>query len=103
MEAHTHTPWSVILVDLISRLGFCSQLLVSTMGFNKLVRRCHSHLDFVLSKALPGSPHSVVNNCLGSAFGLRRQVAFGAHLVRALPPISGLFSSRQVFIVPTIY
>ena len=85
MEAYT--PWSVILVDLISRLGFCPPLLASTMGFSKLVRQCncYSHLEFILSQALPGSPHSVPNNCLGSAFGLRRQVAFGAHLVPALP------------------
>ena len=32
-----HT-WSVILVDLISRSGFRSPLLTSTMGFRKLVR-----------------------------------------------------------------
>ena len=70
---------------VFSRLGFCSPFLTPTMGFSKLVRRCHSHLDFVLSKALPGSPHSVPNSCLGSAFGLRRQVTFGAHLVPASP------------------
>ena len=53
-----YTPWSVASVDLISRLGFCSPLLTSTMGFS--VRRCHSLLDFILSKALPGSPQSPI-------------------------------------------
>ena len=31
------------------------------------VTLCHSHIEFILSQALAGSPHSVPNNCLGSA------------------------------------
>ena len=79
-----YTPWSVSLVALIFRLGFCFPPLTPSMGFNKSVRRCHSHFDFIESKALPGSPHSVPSNCLGSAFGLR-PFFLGAHLVPALP------------------
>ena len=78
-----YTPWSIVLIDLISRIGFKPPFFSKTMGFGKLVLRCHRYLGSILQCAFPGAAKSVTNNSLGSAFGFRKQTAFGAHLIPA--------------------
>ena len=70
-------------IDLISRIGFKPPFFSKTMGFGKLVLRCHRYLGSILQCAFPGAAKSVTNNSLGSAFGFRKQTAFGAHLIPA--------------------
>ena len=79
------TPWSIVLIDFISRLGFVSPLFSQDMGFGRLIHRCHHYLKDFISEALPGICTSVINNTLGSSFGLRCQVALGIHLVPVNP------------------
>ena len=79
------TPWSIVLIDFISRLGFVSPLFNQDMGFGRLIHRCHRYLKDLISEALPGIDTSVINNTLGSSFGLRCQVALGIHLVPVNP------------------
>ena len=79
------TPWPIVLIDFISRLGFVSPLFSQDMGFEQLMHRCHRYLKDLISEALPGVSTSVVNNTLGSSFGLRCQVALGIHLVPVNP------------------
>lgn len=79
------TPWSIVLIDFISRLGFVSPLFSQDMGFGRLIHRCHRYLKDLISEALPGIDTSVINNTLGSSFGLRCQVALGIHLVPVNP------------------
>ena len=43
------TPWSIVLIDGISRLGFVSPLFSQDMGFGRLIHRRHRYLkDFNL-------------------------------------------------------
>ena len=79
------TPWSIVLIDFISRLGFVSPLFSQDMGFGRLIHRCHRYLKDLISEALPGIGTSIINNTLGSPFGLRCQVALGLHLVSVNP------------------
>ena len=39
------TPWSIVLIDFISRLGFVSPLFSQDMGFGRLIHRCHRYLE----------------------------------------------------------
>ena len=45
----------------------------------------HCYLKDLISEALPDISTSVINNTLGSSFGLRCQVALGIHLVPVNP------------------
>ena len=81
MEAHA--PWSIVLIDLISRPGLKPPFCPKTIGFGKLVLRCHRYLGSMLQCACLGPARTVTDNCLGPAFGFRKQVTFGAHLIPA--------------------
>ena len=70
------TPWSIVLIDFISRLGFVSPLFSQDMGFGRLIHQCHRCHRINTS---------VINNTLGSSFGLRCQVALGIHLAPVNP------------------
>ena len=79
------TPWSIVLIDFISRLGFVSPLFSQDMGVGRLIHRCHRYLKNLISEALPGINTSIIHNTLGSSFGLRCQVALGIRLVPVNP------------------
>ena len=70
---------------LYLKVGFCFSPFNQDMGFGRLIHRCHRYLKDLISEALPGIDTSVINNTLGSSFGLRCQVALGIHLVPVNP------------------
>ena len=41
------TPRSIVLIDLISRLGFLSPLFSEDKGFGRLIHRCHRYLKAI--------------------------------------------------------
>ena len=101
MEAYT--PWSVILVDLISRLGFCSHFLLPPWALvSWFVGVILISTSFCLKLAQVHRIRSPIT-ALGLLLAFVGKLLLGPTWFQHRPPIFGLFSSRLVYIAPSIY
>ena len=87
--------WSVFLVNLISRLSSSSPFLTSTMGFGKLVRRCHSRICLVSSpsRCRGRSASCVLHHCWGHSHYGSHRLLKGPFTAPSLSPSWSIFGA----------